>query len=132
VTLRPLSPRQLQHRPDPSWHWSLDDPEAPSDADLGGATSAAAAAGGPAGGLSPRDLYWRVWGLVTVLYCSACHVHFPAREQLHCSFHPAGAPEFPRHEAGPGVYSCCGVRTLYLVAGHLCGLTGSARAGNGP
>jgi hypothetical protein len=58
---------------------------------------------------APREEFWRAWGLVTVFSCSACHVHFPAREQLHCSFHPAGAPAFPLGETGPGAYPCCGV-----------------------
>jgi hypothetical protein len=53
-----------------------------------------------------RDLYYLTWGHVTVLYCTACHQHFPARQYSHCSFHPL-APVFAS-EADAGQYPCCG------------------------
>lgn len=53
-----------------------------------------------------RDLYYLTWGHVTVLYCTACHQHFPARQYSHCSFHPL-APLFAS-EADAGQYPCCG------------------------
>jgi hypothetical protein len=52
-----------------------------------------------------RDLYYLTWGHVTVLYCTACHQHFPARQYSHCSFHPL-APVFAS-EVDAGQYPCC-------------------------
>jgi hypothetical protein len=59
-----------------------------------------------AGPVPWRDLYYLTWGHVTVLYCTACHQHFPARQYSHCSFHPL-APVFAS-EAAAGQYPCCG------------------------
>lgn len=53
-----------------------------------------------------RELYYLTWSHVMVLYCTACHQHFPARQYSHCSYHPL-APVFAS-EAGAGQYPCCG------------------------
>ena len=56
---------------------------------------------------SYRDVFWHVWGLVQVLYCSACHSHYPARHHCHCSYHPQEV--LYTSETAAGVYPCCGV-----------------------
>lgn len=54
-----------------------------------------------------RGVYWNVWGAIQVLYCGACHKHYPAREHLHCSFHPQEAVFGLGTDSG--VYPCCGL-----------------------
>jgi hypothetical protein len=58
-----------------------------------------------AGG-SWRQLYWQVWAAVHVLYCQACHQHFPVRELYHCSYHPHAAAFTSSSDSGR--HPCCG------------------------
>jgi hypothetical protein len=37
-----------------------------------------------------REIFWDVWGIVRVLYCLACHQHFPAHEFNQCQQEQGG------------------------------------------
>ena len=37
---------------------------------------------------SPREIFWRVWGLTTFLRCGCCGEQFPLAELDHCTYHP--------------------------------------------
>ena len=39
-------------------------------------------------GLTPRDLYWRLWGVINMLYCDKCHSHFQCWDLKGCRYHP--------------------------------------------
>ena len=39
-------------------------------------------------GASPREVFWRVWGLTTFLSCACCGEQFPLSELEHCAYHP--------------------------------------------
>jgi len=39
-------------------------------------------------GLTPRDLYWRLWGIINMLYCDKCHSHFHCWDLKGCRYHP--------------------------------------------
>ena len=43
--------------------------------------------------LSWRDIYWKVWGIISLLKCSVCGLAFPAADLAHCAFCPS-APTF--------------------------------------
>ena len=38
-------------------------------------------------GLDWREVYWRLWAVVIVLFCQTCLQHFPARELDCCCCH---------------------------------------------
>merc|ERR1719162_2418781 len=57
--------------------------------------------------LSWREIYWKVWGRVQTLYCTACHGNFPATELGHCSYHPEKPVWQCPPRAHSGVYPCC-------------------------
>ena len=39
-------------------------------------------------GLTPRDIYWRLWGVINILQCSNCHTVFQCCELPSCAYHP--------------------------------------------
>jgi phage FluMu protein Com len=57
--------------------------------------------------LSPRDIYWRLWGVVNWLRCSSCGQVFQCSDLSSCSYHPQ-PPLSGRSSTGPPVHICCG------------------------
>ena len=58
-----------------------------------------------------RKVYWRLWGICHVLYCSLCCSYFQVYMHEFCSFHPQD-PDFPniqfKNSTQPfGSYPCC-------------------------
>ena len=56
-------------------------------------------------GLTPRDLYWRIWSLVNMLQCEECHTPFQCCDLMQCSYHPEGTPCHSKN--GKATYPCC-------------------------
>ena len=56
------------------------------------------------GGLSPRDVYWRVWSLANVLKCSECQASFQCSQLRGCPYHPEDMVSSP--QSGQ-IYPCC-------------------------
>ncbi len=40
-------------------------------------------------GLSPRQVFWQLWGALTVLECRVCRMYLPACHYDACAVHPA-------------------------------------------
>lgn len=57
-----------------------------------------------ADGLSPRDLYWRIWSLVNLLQCETCHSSFQCCDLMQCPYHPEGTL------CSGTTYLCCSQR----------------------
>lgn len=55
-------------------------------------------------GLSPRDIYWRVWSLVNTLQCSQCQAIFQCGQLMGCPYHPQGAVSSTLNGL---IYPCC-------------------------
>ncbi|CAB4065949.1 Uncharacterized protein KIAA1841 [Lepeophtheirus salmonis] len=58
-----------------------------------------------------RKVFWRLWGMIHILYCSLCGVYFPVYLHEFCSFHSAD-PVFDgiqfKNSTHPfGQYDCC-------------------------
>eukprot|EP00911_Craspedida_sp_UC1_P002417 UC1_evm1s1803 len=88
----------FNHRPDPAW----DVNDHLSQLRLGG--------------MSPKDIYWRIWGLTKYFRCTVCKQLFSASEFGHCRYHPVNA-DFPGGGSGKaelpiGTFTCCGQSTL--------------------
>ncbi|KAI9101965.1 hypothetical protein DFS34DRAFT_612197 [Phlyctochytrium arcticum] len=58
-------------------------------------------------GLSWKDMYWRIWGILNHLECSTCHETFACADYASCFRHTQQV-SFPPGEAIKGYYSCCG------------------------
>ncbi|XP_048582414.1 SANT and BTB domain regulator of class switch recombination isoform X3 [Nematostella vectensis] len=69
-----------------------------------------------------RDVYWRLWGSVNILYCYRCGEYFPCCELGHCRYHTSSA-DFGSHKGTiVGVYPCCQQRVLpFDPTGQLAG-----------
>ena len=67
-------------------------------------------------GLSPRDLYWKIWSLVNTLKCEECHTTFQCSDLMRCPYHPGNIlflDECP-------YYSCCNqIATKFSLLPHL-------------
>lgn len=64
-----------------------------------------------------KEVYWRLWGTVNVLYCHRCGNYFQCSELGHCSYHPMTV-DFGNLECAAtkivGVYPCCQQRILHF------------------
>lgn len=64
-----------------------------------------------------KDVYWRLWGAVNVLYCYRCGQHFSCSELGHCNYHPMNA-DFSNVGCTStkivGVYPCCQKKVLHF------------------
>jgi len=57
-----------------------------------------------------REIYWHVWGMLHVLLCQRCKLHFPIAHFDHCGYHPDEA-SFATG-ANEGVFRCCHRKAL--------------------
>lgn len=64
-----------------------------------------------------KDVYWRLWGAVNILYCHRCSNYFQCSELGHCCYHPMTV-DFGNMECTStkivGVYPCCQQRVLHF------------------
>lgn len=64
-----------------------------------------------------KEVYWRLWGAVNILYCHRCGNYFPCTELGHCCYHPMTV-DFGSMECTStkiiGVYPCCQQRVLHF------------------
>ncbi|RMX59635.1 hypothetical protein pdam_00010483 [Pocillopora damicornis] len=64
-----------------------------------------------------KEVYWRLWGAVNVLYCHRCGNYFQCSELGHCSYHPMTV-DFGNLECAAtkivGIYPCCQQRVLHF------------------
>jgi len=64
-----------------------------------------------------KEVYWRLWGTVNILYCHRCGDYFPCTELGHCIYHPMDV-DFGNVESTAtkivGVYPCCQQRVLHF------------------
>ena len=55
--------------------------------------------------LTPRKIYWRLWGIVNVLYCDICYTTFQCCNLNCCLYHP---PNVLLSDNTKQIVSCCG------------------------
>ncbi|KAL9981392.1 hypothetical protein ACROYT_G010092 [Oculina patagonica] len=64
-----------------------------------------------------KEVYWRLWGTVNILYCHRCGNYFQCTELGHCSYHPMTV-DYGNMECTAtkivGVYPCCQQRVLHF------------------
>lgn len=65
--------------------------------------------------LTPRDIYWRLWGIINMLLCEKCHTHFQCWDLKGCRCHTnpnslTGRPEVTRSEC-----SCSGESSFAIL-----------------
>lgn len=64
-----------------------------------------------------KEVYWRLWGAINILYCHRCGNFFQCSELGHCSYHPMTV-DFGNMECTStkivGVYPCCQQRVLHF------------------
>ena len=78
-------------------------------------------------GLTPRDIYWRIWGIVNCLQCERCSCYFQCSELPLCPHHPQPVmvkPSYSGEHLTSPLYSCCkrpvrGFSTLPHVKVHV-------------
>ena len=61
-------------------------------------------------GLTPRDIYWRLWGLINWLKCEKCGCYFQCSELPLCVHHPQPVmvkPSYSGEHLSSPLYSCC-------------------------
>ena len=61
-------------------------------------------------GLTVRDIYWRLWGLVNWLRCDHCHCNFQCSELPLCAHHPQPVmvtPSYSGEHLSTSLHSCC-------------------------
>ncbi len=61
-------------------------------------------------GLTPRGIYWRIWGLVNWLRCERCGCYFQCSELPLCAYHPQPIMIKPNHSGEhvtSPLHSCC-------------------------
>lgn len=133
IKLRTLTgePMPQPHTPDPTWRLALTGPAAAASSSgsstgtgyQAGRTGRPSESGAPAStrpvsghaaplavpvSLSPRELFWLVWGVTHHFECGRCHRLFSARELRQCSRHGEEAKYLPAQ--GVWIYGCCGQR----------------------
>ncbi|RMX59636.1 hypothetical protein pdam_00010482, partial [Pocillopora damicornis] len=64
-----------------------------------------------------KEVYWRLWGAVNVLYCHRCGNYFQCSELGHCRCHPMTV-DFGNLECAATkiirIYPCCQQRVLHF------------------
>ncbi|KAJ9459909.1 hypothetical protein DIPPA_22715 [Diplonema papillatum] len=65
--------------------------------------------------LSWKDVYYRLWALITDDACKTCGHRFTVSELAHCSYHQA-LPRFGA-DSSVGVYPCCGAEVQRFEGG---------------
>ncbi|KNC97460.1 uncharacterized protein SPPG_07378 [Spizellomyces punctatus DAOM BR117] len=68
-------------------------------------------AGLHAGGLSWKEVYWRIWGTLNHQHCTTCDEIFACVDYTTCARHTS-IVSFPPGEALKGYYPCCGAQEL--------------------
>lgn len=63
-----------------------------------------------------RDVYWRLWGATTIMFCHHCHCYFPCTELGHCRYHTLSAKYKEMEQDDDslliGIYPCCQKKSL--------------------